>query len=54
MLHGGGGTALQAERTFGWNDLADRDGFLVCYPEGGTARGTSTTSASCSRSSTNW
>ena len=34
MLHGGGGTALQAERTYGWNALADREGFLVVYPEG--------------------
>jgi polyhydroxybutyrate depolymerase len=34
MLHGGGGTALQAERTYGWNAVADREGFLVVYPEG--------------------
>lgn len=34
MLHGGGGTGLQAERTYGWDDLADREGFLVAYPDG--------------------
>jgi polyhydroxybutyrate depolymerase len=34
VLHGGGGTSLQAERTYGWNDLADQEGFLVAYPDG--------------------
>ncbi|MCP9275342.1 alpha/beta hydrolase family esterase [Mycolicibacterium arenosum] len=34
MLHGGFGSAEQAERTYGWNALADREGFVVAYPDG--------------------
>ena len=34
MLHGGGGSARQAERAYGWDDVADREGVLVAYPDG--------------------
>ena len=34
VLHGGFGSARQAERAYGWNALADREGFLVAYPDG--------------------
>src|SRR5688572_25330597 len=34
MLHGGFGTARQAESAYGWNALADREGFAVAYPDG--------------------
>jgi polyhydroxybutyrate depolymerase len=34
MLHGGGGSGRQAERAYGWTDLADAHGFLVAYPDG--------------------
>ena len=34
MFHGGGGTPAFAERESKFNDLADREGFLVAYPEG--------------------
>jgi polyhydroxybutyrate depolymerase len=34
MLHGGGGSAPQAEATFGWTTLAEREGFVVVHPEG--------------------
>ncbi|GAB4324725.1 MAG: PHB depolymerase family esterase [Candidatus Sumerlaeia bacterium] len=34
MFHGGGGTAEQAIRMTGWNDLADKEGFLAVFPEG--------------------
>lgn len=34
VLHGGFGTGAQAERAYGWNALADREGFLVVYPDG--------------------
>lgn len=34
MLHGGVGSASQAERAYGWNDEADAAGFLVAYPDG--------------------
>jgi polyhydroxybutyrate depolymerase len=34
MLHGGFGTAAQAERAYGWDELADKSGFVVVYPEG--------------------
>lgn len=33
MLHGGFGNARQAERAYGWNTLADREGFVVVYPD---------------------
>jgi polyhydroxybutyrate depolymerase len=34
MLHGGFGTAEQAERAYGWNQLADSAKFVVAYPDG--------------------
>lgn len=34
MLHGGFGSAEQAERSYGWDDLAAAKGFLVVYPDG--------------------
>src|SRR5438552_2543522 len=34
VLHGGFGSAGQAEQAYGWDDLADRHGFLVAYPDG--------------------
>jgi len=34
MLHGGFGSATQAERDYGWDELADTDHFIVTYPNG--------------------
>lgn len=34
MLHGGFGSAAQAERAYGWNQLADSAKFVVAYPDG--------------------
>ncbi|HTY26859.1 MAG TPA: PHB depolymerase family esterase [Mycobacterium sp.] len=34
MLHGGFGSAAQAERAYGWNELADSAKFVVAYPDG--------------------
>ncbi|WP_179474423.1 extracellular catalytic domain type 1 short-chain-length polyhydroxyalkanoate depolymerase [Mycolicibacterium vinylchloridicum] len=34
MLHGWTGSAAQAERQYGWNDLADSAKFVVAYPDG--------------------
>jgi polyhydroxybutyrate depolymerase len=34
MLHGGFGTAKQAEQSYGWNKEADAEHFLVAYPDG--------------------
>jgi polyhydroxybutyrate depolymerase len=34
MLHGGFGTAAQAQSGYGWDAVADRERFLVGYPEG--------------------
>ncbi|HTX93365.1 MAG TPA: PHB depolymerase family esterase [Mycobacterium sp.] len=34
MLHGGFGTAEQAERAYGWDQLADGAKFIVAYPDG--------------------
>nr|WP_246540997.1 PHB depolymerase family esterase [Mycobacterium spongiae] len=34
MLHGGFGNAAQAERSYGWNELADSEKFVVAYPDG--------------------
>jgi len=33
VLHGESGSAKQARDDYGWNALADRDGFVVAYPE---------------------
>jgi polyhydroxybutyrate depolymerase len=34
VLHGGFGSGEQAERSYRWNDAADANGFVVCYPDG--------------------
>jgi polyhydroxybutyrate depolymerase len=34
MLHGGLGSAKQAEAAYGWDAVADAEGFVVAYPEG--------------------
>lgn len=34
MLHGGFGSGLQAERSYGWDHQADAAHFLVAYPDG--------------------
>lgn len=34
VLHGGFGSAQQAEAAYGWDELADREGVLVAYPQG--------------------
>lgn len=34
MLHGGLGSAAQAERSYGWDAVADQQGFVVVYPDG--------------------
>jgi polyhydroxybutyrate depolymerase len=34
MLHGGFGNGAQAERDYGWDAEASREGFVVAYPDG--------------------
>ena len=34
MLHGGYGSGEQAERAYGWDDLADAEHVIVAYPDG--------------------
>jgi polyhydroxybutyrate depolymerase len=34
MLHGGFGSAEQAELAYGWDAQAERDGLIVAYPDG--------------------
>ncbi len=34
MLHGYSGSARQAERSYGWDELADTAKFVVAYPDG--------------------
>ena len=34
MLHGGFGSGAQAEGSYGWDAEADREGFVVVYPDG--------------------
>lgn len=34
VLHPAATTALDMQRSFGWDTLADRDGFVVAYPDG--------------------
>jgi polyhydroxybutyrate depolymerase len=34
MLHGGFGSGEQAERAYGWDQLADSEKFVVAYPDG--------------------
>jgi polyhydroxybutyrate depolymerase len=38
LLHGGGGNGRQAARSYGMNEVADRNGFLVAYPNGSGRR----------------
>ena len=40
MLHGFGGTALNAARETGWSEKADREGFVIVYPEATRPDGT--------------
>jgi polyhydroxybutyrate depolymerase len=34
VLHGGFGSAEQAQRSYGWDQLADSEHFVVAYPDG--------------------
>ncbi len=34
VVHGGLGSATQAEAAYGWSEVADREGLLVAYPDG--------------------
>jgi polyhydroxybutyrate depolymerase len=34
VMHGSGGTGAVARSRFGWDPVADRDGFVVAYPDG--------------------
>lgn len=34
MLHGGFGSGSQAEKSYGWDELAASKGFVVAYPDG--------------------
>lgn len=34
MLHGGFGSGSQAEKSYGWDELAASEGFIVAYPNG--------------------
>jgi polyhydroxybutyrate depolymerase len=34
MLHGGFGSGQQAEKSYGWDDLAETSKFVVAYPDG--------------------
>ncbi len=34
MLHGGFGNGTQAEKAYGWDELADSSKFVVAYPDG--------------------
>lgn len=34
VLHGGGGTGKGMIKLTGFNDIADKNGFIVCYPDG--------------------
>jgi polyhydroxybutyrate depolymerase len=34
VLHGGLGSGEQAEAAYGWDAVADREGFVVAYPDG--------------------
>jgi polyhydroxybutyrate depolymerase len=37
-LHGGGGKAEKMDKLTGFNDVADREGFIVVYPQGDNKR----------------
>jgi len=34
MLHGGFGSGAQAEKSYGWDELADSSKFVIAYPDG--------------------
>jgi polyhydroxybutyrate depolymerase len=34
VLHGGGGSATQAENSYAWTELAAQEGFVVVHPQG--------------------
>jgi polyhydroxybutyrate depolymerase len=34
VVHGGFGSSEQAEESYGWDAVADREGFVVAYPDG--------------------
>ena len=34
VLHGGFGKGTQAEKAYGWDELANKQGFIVAYPDG--------------------
>jgi len=42
IMHGGFGSAQQAERAYGWHELADSAKFVVAYPDGVGRPGMST------------
>ena len=48
MLHGGFGSAQQAERAYGWDQLADNAKFVVAYPDG-EGRAWNTNGGCCGR-----
>lgn len=48
MLHGGFGSAQQAERAYGWDQLADSARFVVAYPDG-EGRAWNTNGGCCGR-----
>lgn len=48
MLHGGFGSAQQAERAYGWDELADSAKFVVAYPDG-EGRAWNTNGGCCGR-----
>jgi polyhydroxybutyrate depolymerase len=48
MLHGGFGSAQQAQRAYGWNDMAERAKFVVAYPDG-EGRAWNTNGGCCGR-----
>jgi polyhydroxybutyrate depolymerase len=50
MLHGGFGSAQQAERAYGWDQLADTAKFVVAYPDG-VGRAWNTNGGCCGRPS---
>jgi polyhydroxybutyrate depolymerase len=50
MLHGGFGSAQQAERAYGWDQLADSAKFVVAYPDG-LGRAWNSGGGCCGRSS---
>jgi polyhydroxybutyrate depolymerase len=48
MLHGGFGSARQAERAYGWDQMADSAKFVVAYPDG-EGRAWNTNGGCCGR-----